>query len=246
MTDSLIILALDGMDAETALGHAAELKGQFGAAKVNSGIIKNGCSLVSSLAEYGPAFADCKFHDIAFTNGNGIKDVVEAGASFLTIHASMGVPKMRAAKAAAQAAAGDRKITVLAITVLTDMTEEACQSVYFGSIKEVVLRLARLAAEAGMDGIVCSPQELKYLNEERELRDLAKATPNIRGSDTEVPDDDQNPKRKATPAEAVSWGATWTVIGRMITKPKDGTSAEAVVAINSEIADAQAAKASSD
>ena len=115
---------------------------------------------------------------------------------------------------------------MLAITVLTDMLEEECQAVYCGSINQVVLRFALMAKEADMDGIVCSPQELRFLiGEFEELLSLKKVTPNIRPGSVVVHGDDQNPKRKANECEAIEWGSDWLVIGRAITQADDPVAA---------------------
>src|SRR5262249_24587683 len=104
-----------------------------------------------------------------------------------------------------------------AVTVLTSLSEELVTTVYNRSVKEEVLTLAKLAKEAQMNGVVCSPQEVSMLSKRPELNGLKFITPGVRS----IGFDTHDQKRVATPIEALRDGATHLVIGRQITKAAD-------------------------
>ena len=196
--ENKIIVALDGISEMEALRIAKLLKGQVWGFKVND-LLFEGPGIIKKLKKFGNVFADAKLYDIPNTVANSVKRLALAGADMVTVHASGGIEMMRVAKENA----GHSKI--LAVTVLTS---------FRGSQNKIVLKLAREAEKAGLDGIVCSGHELKYVSK----ISLLKVVPGIRPKDYNKKDDQ---KRTVTPKEAIKLGADYLVIGRPITKSKD-------------------------
>jgi orotidine-5'-phosphate decarboxylase len=164
-------------------------------------------------------FLDLKLHDIPNTVAGAVKAAVHCQADFLTIHASGGRDMMRAAVAAAaeeEQKTGYAAPKILAVTVLTSLDAAVLESVgQEAPLEKQVLRLARLAKESGVQGLVCSPQEIALLK--RELgQDILLVVPGIRPAESATGDQ----KRVMTPQEAMAAGADWLVIGRPITEAK--------------------------
>ncbi len=159
-------------------------------------------------------FLDLKFHDIPNTVKGAVRAVLPLCPSFLTVHASGGTEMMQAALDAA--AQSPKPPLVLAVTVLTHMNAQSLGAVGQGTVQEQVLRLARLAVKAGMNGLVSSPQELSLLRGEFG-RDVTLVVPGIRPKGTSAGDQ----QRIMTPEDAVAAGADWLVIGRPVTEAAD-------------------------
>ncbi|HTW96910.1 MAG TPA: orotidine-5'-phosphate decarboxylase [Candidatus Methylomirabilis sp.] len=152
-------------------------------------------------------FWDGKFADIPNTVGKASGAVARMNVKMFNVHATCGIEAMRAA------VANKGSSLVLAVTVLTSLSDTDSKHIFGEESKPKVAALAYDAMAAGCDGIVCSPQELNFLaGYECDLGNLLKVTPGIRSSD--APPDDQN--RTMTPAEAIKAGATYLVIGRPI------------------------------
>jgi orotidine-5'-phosphate decarboxylase len=197
-----------------------------------------GNSIVQQLRNRGfSVFLDLKLHDIPNTVAGAVRSATQAGASLLTIHATGGAAMMSAAAEAASALGSPR---LLAVTVLTSMDANELAGIgVTASPAEQVVRLAKLAQASGIDGMVCSAEEVAALRKETGP-DTLLVIPGIRptGSAIEgVLGDDQ--KRIATPAQAIADGASMLVVGRPITRAPDP--AEAAQAILQEIGQAQAA-----
>ncbi len=153
-------------------------------------------------------FLDLKFHDIPNTVAGAVRSVLPFEPALLTVHASGGPGMLTAA---AQAAAGS-PARLLAVTVLTSMdTDELAAAGVAGSPADQVERLAKLAANAGIPGLVCSPRELPLLRPAMPAMHLV--TPGIRPANASAGDQ----QRTATPAQAIRDGANQLVIGRPIT-----------------------------
>lgn len=183
----------------------------------------------------GNVFFDGKFHDIPTTVAKASNVVSEFGVKMFNVHASAGIKAMKAA------VTNKRRSFVLAVTVLTslgDDDEEDSVSRIYGEIsKAKVLQFARDAKVCGMDGIICSPQELELIGNLKEFEGFLKVTPGIRPKWAAVNDQ----KRIMTPAEAIKAGADYLVIGRPITNPpvaEIGTPVNAVKRILEEITSA--------
>jgi orotidine-5'-phosphate decarboxylase len=212
-----IIVALDVPDAEAALNLARQLAPAVGAFKIGKELfVSAGPDVVRAIRDEGGAvFLDLKFHDIPNTVARAVAAAARLDVAMLTIHASGGRDMMVAAEAAAQEM--DNPPLVLGVTVLTSMDSNDLSEIGLAEDPAAqVERLAQLAAEAGLRGLVCSPREISTLRKVLP-REVQLVTPGIRpkGSDA----DDQ--KRTLTPAEAIAAGADWLVIGRPITAAKD-------------------------
>jgi orotidine-5'-phosphate decarboxylase len=176
-----------------------------------------GPSLLREIQALGKkTFLDLKLHDIPNTVAEAVRSGMRLGAWMMTIHTSGGREMMaEAAKAAADEAAktGTPKPILLGVTVLTSLKDAELQEVGFaGKVMDQVLRLAGLAKAAGLDGVVCSPQEIEAVRREHGPG-LLIVTPGIRPAGADAHDQ----KRIMTPAQAVALGADYLVIGRPIT-----------------------------
>ena len=162
-------------------------------------------------------FLDLKLHDIPNTVAGVVSVGTRHGVHMMTLHASGGKEMMeRAADAAAEEATklGIEQPLLVGVTVLTSLKAEHLRTIGIESdTEEQVLRLAGLAQEAGLDGVVCSPQEIEIVKREYGLEFLVVA-PGIRPAWAAA----QDQKRILTPAQAVSKGADYIVIGRPIIK----------------------------
>jgi orotidine-5'-phosphate decarboxylase len=192
-----------------------------------------GNSIVKHLRNRGfNVFLDLKLHDIPNTVAGAVRSATQAGASLLTIHAMGGAAMMSAAAEAASAPGSPR---LLAVTVLTSMDARELTNIGITtSPADQVLRLARLAQSSGIDGMVCSSEEVAALRKETGPNTLL-VIPGIRPTGSAVEDQ----KRIATPTQAIAHGASILVVGRPITRAADP--AEAAQAILQEIEQAQAA-----
>jgi orotidine-5'-phosphate decarboxylase len=195
----------------------------------------SGNSIVNQLRDRGfSVFLDLKLHDIPNTVAGAVRSATQAGASLLTIHASGGTAMMQAAAEAASAPGSPR---LLAVTVLTSMDANELAGIGItASPAEQVLRLAKLAQASGIDGMVCSPEEVDLLRKQTGP-DTLLVIPGIRPAGSAVPGvfgDDQ--KRIATPAQAIAHGASMLVVGRPITRAQDPAAVARAILL--EIADA--------
>jgi orotidine-5'-phosphate decarboxylase len=238
-----IIVALDVPSAEAGVRVAQTLHGHVGMFKVGSEVFTaEGPVLARYLVAAGErVFLDLKFHDIPNTVRAAAHQAAMLGVSLLNVHASGGRKMMEAAlegvHSAQSAGATARPTRVLAVTVLTSLGPEDLAEVGLqGSPEEVVLRLARLAQKAGLDGVVASPREITAIREACGPNFLI-VTPGIRPATTAS--DDQT--RIATPESAIRMGADYLVIGRPITGAPDP--AAAADAISGEMEKALASPA---
>lgn len=174
-----------------------------------------GNSLVGTLRNRGfHVFLDLKLHDIPNTVAGAVRSVTQAGASLLTIHAAGGPAMMAAASEAATAPDSPR---LLAVTVLTSMDANELAAIgVTSSAAEQVLRLAKLAKQSGINGMVCSAEEVGALRSELG-GDTLLVIPGIRPTGSDIGDQ----KRIATPAAAIQRGASMLVVGRPITRAAD-------------------------
>jgi orotidine-5'-phosphate decarboxylase len=182
-----------------------------------------GNHIVQHLRERGfNVFLDLKLHDIPNTVAGAVRSATQAGASLLTLHASGGAAMMSAAAEAATAPGSPR---LLAVTVLTSMDASELAGVGIAaSPAEQVLRLARLAQASGINGMVCSPEEVAILRKETGPDSLL-VVPGIRPAGSAVGDQ----KRVATPTQAITDGASLLVVGRPITRATDPAAAACAV-----------------
>jgi orotidine-5'-phosphate decarboxylase len=212
-----ILVALDVSSAAAALELAKQLAPVVGGFKIGSELFASaGPEVVARVRETGRAvFLDLKFHDIPNTVAKAVAAATRMDVQMVTIHASGGLAMMRAAEEAAQQTArqaGRAAPLVLGVTVLTSLNAVDLRDVgVAGSIGEQVERLADLAVQAGLRGLVCSPLEVAGLRQ-RLPAEVKLVTPGIR-TGAEAADDQ---RRTLTAREAVSAGADWLVIGRPV------------------------------
>lgn len=177
-----------------------------------------GPAMLDLVKEYSKeVFLDLKLHDIPNTVAGAVRSAVHHGVSMLTIHTSGGREMMKRAVEVARETAvkGNKPLPlILGVTILTSLKDSDLEEIGFSSdSRNQVLRLARLAVEAGIEGIVCSPQELEPLR--TSLGEKIKIiTPGIRPAWAKV----QDQKRIMTPGEAIKKGSDFLVIGRPITR----------------------------
>ncbi|HHQ42995.1 MAG TPA: orotidine-5'-phosphate decarboxylase [Chromatiales bacterium] len=212
-----LIVALDRPDRAAALETAARLDPACCAVKVGKELFTAaGPGVVEALQARGfRVFLDLKFHDIPNTVAGACRAAAALGVWMLNVHALGGRRMMEAAREAVDGAA--RPPVLLAVTVLTSMGKEDLAEVGIeGPPEAAVLRLARLAHASGMDGVVCSPRELRALRAALGSG-FRLVTPGVRPAG--APAGDQ--RRTATPAEAVAAGADHLVIGRPVTQADD-------------------------
>ena len=229
-----VLVALDVETREHAVRLANMLQDRVGGFKIGSRLFTaEGPSMVRTLVERGDkVFLDLKFHDIPNTVATAVAAATELGVWMVNVHASGGTAMMQAARAAAHETAARRNLQpplVIAVTVLTSMNQAALRETgVVIDLMDQVLRLAELAREAGLDGVVASPRETSSIRA-RCGDGFAIVTPGIRGGSAAATKDDQ--ERKMSPADAVAAGATYLVVGRpIIAAPDPKQAAEAIAA----------------
>jgi orotidine-5'-phosphate decarboxylase len=227
------LVALDVDSRSKALTLADTLRGAVAGYKIGKQLFTaEGPAIVRSLTERGDrVFLDLKFHDIPNTVAGAVRAADATGAWMVNVHASGGSAMMRAAALAAEdaaAASGRARPLVIGVTVLTSMDTLALREIgVMRPLIEQVVHLARLAQEAGLDGVVASPQEIAAIRAACGA-DFAIIAPGIRAA-ADAGSDDQ--ARTLTPSQAVAAGATYLVIGRPITAAADPRrAAEAIAA----------------
>lgn len=227
-----IIVALDLPTAEQAIALAEQVAPVVGAFKIGKELFTAvGPDIVRRIRATGASvFLDLKFHDIPNTVAKAVASAVRLDVQMLTIHTSGGSEMMRAAEESAQKTAlqaGLEAPFVLGVTVLTSsdantLAEIGCEP----NPGKQVERLAKLAVNAGLRGLVCSPLEIAQL---RQIlpSSVQLVTPGIRTGAEKA--DDQ--KRTLSPREAMDAGASWLVIGRPISAaPNPREAAEKILA----------------
>ena len=205
-----LIVALDYASSREALALVDVLGGHVSSFKIGLQLYTSGGpEIVRAVAKTGAKiFLDLKLHDIPNTVAKAVTAASELNVAMLTVHLSGGRKMLEAAVAAAPP-----ELLLLGVTVLTSSDETTLrESGVNDSVDTQTLRLARLGAEGGIRGLIASPHELRRLRAELG-RDITIITPGVRPAGAAA--DDQ--KRFTTPAEAISWGADYLVIGRPIT-----------------------------
>ncbi len=229
MNDPKIIIALDYPDAAPALALAERLQPALCRLKVGKELFTaSGPALLEQLMKRGfEIFLDLKFHDIPNTAAQACKAAAGLGVWMVNVHALGGRKMLEAAREAIANSSHQPKL--IAVTLLTSMAQEDLADIGIGATPaEMVLRLARLARDSGLDGVVCSAQEAVLLRKQCG-NDFCLVTPGIRPEQAGL--DDQS--RVMTPLAALQAGSSYLVIGRPITRAADPL--QALLDINKEI-----------
>lgn len=216
-----LILALDLPDEEQALQMLDRIGGELHWVKIGLQLFtRYGPRMVEQVAERGyKVFLDLKLHDIPNTVASAVTSLAHLPIDLLTLHTCGGSEMMRAAEAAR--AKQRPSMTLLGVTVLTSMDGAALAEVgVSGSPADQVVRLARLASQSGVGGLVCSPLELPVLRSELGPNPII-VTPGVRPKGADANDQ----KRIMTPADAAHAGASYIVVGRPIYKADDPAAA---------------------
>jgi orotidine-5'-phosphate decarboxylase len=217
-----LIVALDMSSVEAAQAMVARLGDTVSFYKIGYQLaFAGGITFAKTLTGAGKqVFVDLKLHDIGNTVAQGVKSVAQLGASFLTVHA---YPQtMKAAVEAREAG-----LRILAVTVLTSSdNDDLVAAGYAFTVSELVARRAAQARDIGVDGLVCSAEEVAKVRTIVGSK-LTLVTPGIRPAGAAAGDQ----KRIATPAAAIAAGADYLVVGRpIIATPDPKTAAAAIIA----------------
>jgi orotidine-5'-phosphate decarboxylase len=210
MTKDKIIVALDVPAKKEAFELVEKLDGQISFFKIGLQLYTTeGPEIVRAVSSIGSkVFLDLKLHDIPNTVARAVESACRLGVQMLTVHLSGGSEMVRAATAARA-----NNTLLMGITVLTSSTDETLREIGIASgVDNQVLRLAKLGVEAGIDGVVASPHEIKPLRHEFNNK-IKIVVPGIRPGGSEANDQ----KRTMSPRDALNAGADYLVIGRPIT-----------------------------
>ena len=206
-----LIVAADLSTRDEILRLADELHGVAGVLKIGlQAFIANGPALVREVVARGErVFLDLKIHDIPNTAKHAVREAAALGAAMLTVHTTGGDAMLRAST--------DPSLLVLGVTILTSMDEQELAGVGIaGTPLDAAVRLASLAREAGLRGVVASPLEIAAIRAACG-GDFVIVTPGIRPAGSDAGDQ----KRTLTPREAIAAGADYIVVGRPITSAHD-------------------------
>ncbi len=233
-----IIVALDVNSEDRAIALVCELRGHVGVFKVGLELITAaGVGVIAKLKAAGAEriFYDAKLHDIPNTVSGAMRGVVGLGAWCVTVHAAGGLAMLKTAVQTALEEAKSRGLArpkVLAVTVLTSIGEPTLRDELKVTLRmeEYVASLAKMAHEAGCDGVIASPLEIATVRAAVTAPDFLVVTPGVRPTGAAAGDQ----ARVMTPGAAVKCGADYLVIGRPIVAATDPV--EAAIQIANEIA----------
>lgn len=217
MSDPKIIVALDYPDANSALALADQIDPQRARVKVGKELFtRAGPDVVRQLVNRGfDVFLDLKYHDIPHTVGRACAAAADLGVWMLNVHTLGGTAMMQSARAAV--GRGTDSPLLIGVTLLTSMDQATFEQIGLtGKMSDTVLRLANMAKQSELDGVVCSAQEATMLSAELGA-DFQLVTPGIRPAGSERGDQ----HRTMTPAQALSAGSHYLVIGRPISAAPD-------------------------
>ena len=217
--ENKIIIPLD-LDYANAIKLAKELDPKICRLKIGSQLFtSSGPKIVKEFSNLGfDIFLDLKFHDIPNTVYEAVKSSADLGVWMVNVHASGGREMLDAAKKALD---GYKNPPLLiGVTLLTSLSEESLIDIGLTGLPEQVLRLASLAKEVGLNGVVCAPSDITSIKN-KFGKEFLTVTPGIRPSKSNLNDQ----RRVATPLEAIKSGSDFIVIGRPITESKNPCSA---------------------
>lgn len=217
MSDPKIIVALDYATVDAALNMADQIDPKRARVKVGKELFtRSGPQVVEALVSRGfDVFLDLKYHDIPNTVAKACAAAADLGVWMLNVHTLGGAAMMAAAKSAL--GDSDDAPILIGVTLLTSMDQHTFNQIGLtGSMTDTVLRLANLAKDSGLDGVVCSAQEASPLREQLGEQ-FQLITPGIRPAGSERGDQ----HRTMTPKQALAAGSHYLVIGRPITAASD-------------------------
>jgi orotidine-5'-phosphate decarboxylase len=223
---SSLIVALDFDSLTTAVKFAKQVADLVGMFKIGSQLFTSaGPEAVRQVAQLGAGiFLDLKFHDIPNTvAGAVLASAAMPGVQLVNVHALGGTAMMQAATQAISAGVpmGEDRPRLLAVTVLTSMDQKSIREVGIGGPPKLrVVKLAKLAQKAGVDGVVASVQEAKAIRKACG-REFLIATPGVRPKDASLGSGKDDQSRTATPREAIKAGADFVIVGRPILAAAD-------------------------
>jgi orotidine-5'-phosphate decarboxylase len=210
-----LIVAIDRSDRDDILRLADALHGAAGVLKIGlQAFVANGPSIVREVIERGAkVFLDLKIHDIPNTAKNAVASAASLGAAMVTVHTAGGEAMLRACSVSST---GDSTL-VLGVTILTSLDDAELQRIGFrGTPLDNAVRLAKLAQESGLRGVVASPHEVAAIR--KACGDAMQlVVPGIRPEGSETGDQ----RRTMAPAAAIAAGADYIVVGRPITDASD-------------------------
>lgn len=211
MKDVPVIAALDLSTPEEALEVASELEGALTHVKVGPRLFAlGGVGLVEELSKRFKVFLDLKLCDIPNTVAMAVDAISDMGVWALTLHACGGRRMLEEARSASRG-----RVKLLGVTVLTSLDEAGFEEVCPGAkLDSAIRRRMELCAKAQLDGLVCSPLDLKLLPPA--CAGMLKVTPGVR-----APGEVDDQARRATPFEAFASGADFLVVGRPLLKARD-------------------------
>jgi orotidine-5'-phosphate decarboxylase len=219
-----LCLALDFPTRQEILAAARRFGPQVGWLKIGlEAFVSEGPGLVAEVARSAKVFLDLKFHDIPNTVAGAVAAAERSGASLLNVHASGGREMLLAARRALSE--GPRRPRLVAVTLLTSIDAKALADLPMAGHPEgIARRLAVLAKDCGLDGVVCSPTDLPAIRAACGPEFLT-VVPGIRPAGSEALDQ----KRIATPRQALAAGADLLVVGRPVTAAPDPDAALAAL-----------------
>lgn len=226
MNKNRLIVALDVETASEAREIINQLRGEVGAFKIGLQLFSAaGASFVREVVGGAKVFLDLKFHDIPNTVAKAAIEAARMQVWMFNVHACGGAEMMRQTVEQVREVCEKENLNqpkITGVTVLTSSNQQTLRETGIATeIKEQVIKLARLSAQCGLDGVVASPQEIKLIREAVEDNKFLIVTPGIRPSF--ATNDDQ--KRVMTASEAVKAGSDYLVIGRPILQAQDKLSA---------------------
>ena len=213
-----IILALDVNSLTKAQSIVSDLKNHIGGVKLGMEFFNSfGPDGVREISKFGiPIFLDLKLHDIPITVYKTIKTLMELDIAIINVHSSGGRDMLEAA-AKARGEFKNKSTKLIAVTVLTSLDNKDLNEIgYKDNSEDIVLRLASLAKESGLDGVVCSAKEISLIKSKLG-KNFILVVPGIRLEE----DNKNDQKRVMSPKNAINAGADLLVIGRPITDSKD-------------------------
>lgn len=227
MSKEKIIVALDVETADEAAQIIENLKGEVGAFKIGLQLFTSaGAQFIRKNVEAGlKVFLDVKFHDIPNTVAKASVEVARLGVWMFNVHALGGSEMMRRTVGEVSEMCAKENLKhpkIIGVTVLTSSNNQTLIEIGINqNSKKQVLNLARLAFESGLGGVVASPLEVNLIKQNIPKKDFLVVTPGVRLENKigDIRDDDQ--KRILSPAEAMSAGADYLVIGRPILKSEN-------------------------